>query len=62
MQSFSLLKTKVTQARKGSPSAKTTVPQFVLEALKLGHNDYIEWMLEAEGSKLKVCVSKSSKK
>lgn len=45
---FVSLKSKVHYVRKGSPSVKTVIPQGVADALKIKHEDMLEWEITSE--------------
>lgn len=45
------MRSKVHYVRKGSPSVKTVIPQGVADALKVKHEDILEWeIISDEGS------------
>ncbi len=56
--SAAMSRTKVFQARQGSGSMKGTIPSDVVSALKLKHDDSIEWEIASENNKILVKVRK----
>jgi hypothetical protein len=46
------MESKVHYVRKGSPSVKTVIPQGVADALKIKHDDAIDWELASEGDRI----------
>ncbi|WP_158384940.1 hypothetical protein [Candidatus Nitrososphaera evergladensis] len=52
------MKSKVHYVRKGSPSVKTVIPEGVADALKVKHEDELEWEIFSEDGKIKAKVSK----
>jgi len=53
------MKSKVHYVRKHSTSVKTVIPQGVADALKIKHNDTLEWELVPAGEKIMAKVKKS---
>lgn len=45
--------------RKDSPSVKTVIPQGVADALKIKHNDALEWEIITEGGRIMAKVKKA---
>ena len=56
-----VLRTKVSVARSGSPSVRTTIPLVIAQMLGLEDGSYIDWQFEPEGSSFIVSVKKGSK-
>ena len=57
-----VLSTKVSIAREGSPSVRTTIPFVIAQALALEDGSYLDWVFEPEGDSFSVSVEKSAKK
>lgn len=53
------MKSKVHYVRKGSPSVKTVIPQGVADALKIKHEDMLEWEITSESNKIVAKVKKA---
>jgi hypothetical protein len=45
-------RSKVHYVRKHSPSVKTVIPEGVAAALKIKHNDALEWEIVPEGNRI----------
>jgi antitoxin component of MazEF toxin-antitoxin module len=52
-------RTKVFQAREKSGSMKGTIPSDVVSALKLKHDDSLDWEITAENGKIVVKVTRA---
>ncbi len=52
------MKSKVFQVRPDSASLRGTIPQFVVEGLKLSHRDTLDWQIEARDGKIIAIVEK----
>jgi hypothetical protein len=57
-----VLSTKVSVAREGSPSVRTTIPFVIAQALALEDGSYMDWVFEPEGDSFSVSVRKNSTK
>lgn len=51
-------KTKVFQAKEGSNSMKGTIPSDVVSALRLKHNDQIDWSIDVADGKIIAIIKK----
>ena len=52
------METKTSLNRPGSPSLKSTIPQGVVAALKIGPSDSLRWSIEARDGKIIAIVEK----
>jgi antitoxin component of MazEF toxin-antitoxin module len=55
---MSSMESKVFQVRPNSKSLRGTIPQSVVDSLKLKHGDRIKWSLEAQNDKIIAKVEK----
>jgi bifunctional DNA-binding transcriptional regulator/antitoxin component of YhaV-PrlF toxin-antitoxin module len=53
------MKSKVFQIRASSPSLRATVPEAVVNVLKLKHGDQLLWDIEARDGQIVVVVTKA---
>lgn len=53
------MNSKVHYVRKGSPSVKTVIPLGVADALKIKHNDELQWEIASEGGKIVAKIRKA---
>jgi bifunctional DNA-binding transcriptional regulator/antitoxin component of YhaV-PrlF toxin-antitoxin module len=56
------MNSKVHYVRKGSPSVKTVIPQGVADALKIKHEDMLEWEIIPDDGTIIARVRKAKKK
>ena len=56
-----IVSTKVTIARSGSPSVRTTIPLVIAQMLGLEDGSYLDWQFEPEGGSFAVSVKKGSR-
>ena len=61
MVNLSDVRTKVSHNTSRSHSLKSTIPEGVVDALKIKHGDSVEWSLEAKDGKLIAIVVKAVK-
>ena len=54
-----IMESKVFQVRPNSMSLRGTIPQSVVESLKLTHGDTIKWSIEARESKIIAIIEKA---
>ena len=53
------METKTSLNRPGSPSLKSTIPQGVAVALKIGPGDSLRWSIEARDGKIIAIIEKA---
>jgi antitoxin component of MazEF toxin-antitoxin module len=56
------MRSAIFKTRKQSKSLRTTIPEAVVQALKLTDNDFLDWNIEAVGGDLVVRIRKASRK
>jgi len=52
------MRSKVFKVRPTSPSLRGTIPEGIVEALKLNHGDEINWSIEIKNNKIIATVEK----
>ena len=53
------METKTSLNRPGSPSIKSTIPQGIVAALKIGPGDSLRWSIETRNGKIIAIIEKS---
>ena len=55
---MSSMESKVFQVRSNSKCLRGTIPQSVVDSLKLVHGDTIKWSIEIQGNKIIATIEK----